>query len=101
MRYFCVNLTAKDISSLKNIIKQYKEIEEPIGEYKKPYTAKDSEPIDLLSYLHHSVRMYRVPILFYVDCFDILRNNKTWVKCRGRNDIAIDRNGNMMRVGQI
>lgn len=68
--------------------------------YRRPYSRRDAENIDLMNFIPYQVRNYRLPLLYFTDSFLAFLGNSLWKKCReGFDDIVVDRHSNieMMR----
>ncbi|MBQ8749099.1 MAG: glycosyltransferase [Clostridia bacterium] len=64
--------------------------------YRQPYTQRDANKIDLINFIPHMIRNYKIPILYFVDSFLSCRENNLWKSCRENfDDIVIDRNANI------
>ena len=73
-----------------------------IDKYQSPYSQRDAQHIDLLNFLPHQIRNYRVPILYFVDSFRSLRGNRLWKDCRDKfADLVVDRNANILLLQDI
>ena len=67
--------------------------------YRMPYTQRDAQHIDILNFIPHQIRNYRLPILYFVDSFRALRGNRLWRVCReSYDDIVIDRHANILML---
>lgn len=100
--YFCVNISTianpelyiECLSECLNI--------SIIDQYKKPYPIRDANYIDLINHIHHSIRTYKIPILYFVDSFIALTGNALWKECRNNySDIVMDRHANIEMLSQI
>ena len=70
--------------------------------YRHPYSQRDALFIDLLNFVPHSIRNYKVPILYFVDNFLSLKDNRLWKSCRkDYDDIVVDRNANIELLRNI
>ena len=70
--------------------------------YRHPYSQRDAHFIDLLNFVPHSIRNYKVPILYFVDNFLSLKDNILWKICRSDyDDIVVDRNANIELLRNI
>lgn len=64
--------------------------------YRHPYVKRDAQIIDLINFVPHTIRNYKVPILYFTDSFNGFKNNSLWKECRKNyNDIVFDRNANI------
>lgn len=64
--------------------------------FKFPYTKRDAQVIDLINFIPHTIRNYKIPILYFTDTFTAFKNNNLWKECRkDYNDIVCDRNANI------
>jgi len=64
--------------------------------HQKPYPYRDAQHIDFMNFIPHTIRNYRVPILYFVDNFLAFSGNALWKSCRiGFDDIVLDRNANI------
>ena len=70
--------------------------------YRHPYPIRDAQTIDLLNFIPHTIRNYKVPILYFTDSFSSFLNNSLWKECRKNyNDIVFDRNANIELLQNI
>ena len=70
--------------------------------YHRPYPKRDPQQIDLLNFIPHSIRNYKVPILYFTDRFTAFKNNSLWKECRkDYMDIVFDRNANIELLSNI
>ncbi len=70
--------------------------------YNKPYSYRDAQQIDFLNFIPHTIRNYRVPILYFVDSFLSFRENSLWKVCRADfDDIVVDRHANIELLRNI
>lgn len=70
--------------------------------YKKPYPQRDAISIDYLNFVPHTICNYRIPILYFVDCFQSFKDNHLWKSCRADyDDIVLDRNANIELLRNI
>lgn len=95
-RYICLNLST--IANSEDYIKKYAEAlnVQLIYTYKKPYSKRDCEHIDLFQWLDYNIQALKLPILYFVDNYLSLKNNTLWMLYRNcDNDIVIDRNFNI------
>ena len=64
--------------------------------YRRPYSRRDAENIDLMNFIPYHVRNYRLPLLYFTDSFLAFHGNRLWKKCReGFDDIVVDRHANI------
>lgn len=65
--------------------------------YIKPALERDCSHIPLYETLDWNIRNLKCPLLFFVDDFRILKNNKIWTSLRDTSsDLVIDRNANII-----
>lgn len=70
--------------------------------HQRPYAKRDAMQIDYLNYIPHTIRDYRVPILYFVDSFLSFQGNALWKICReGFGDIVLDRHANLELLQNI
>lgn len=70
--------------------------------YRTPYTQRDAQHIDMLNFIPHQIRNYRVPILYFIDSFRALQDNRLWKTCRETYaDIVVDRHANILLLNDI
>lgn len=70
--------------------------------HRRPYTQRDAQQIDYLNFIPHTIRNYRVPIMYFVDSFLSFRRNSLWKACRANfDDIVLDRNANIELLQNI
>lgn len=73
-----------------------------LGEYRFPPRNRDAQRIDLINHVHHSLRSYQVPLLYFVDSYTALGGNSLWKECRCQyDDIVIDRHANVELLANI
>lgn len=100
--YFCVNLST--IANPNLYIDNFADFLniKVIGKYKKPYSFRDANHIDLINHVHHSIRTYKLPLLYFVDSFIALEGNALWKESRATfQDIVIDRHANAELLSNI
>ena len=70
--------------------------------YRSPYTLRDAQHIDMLNFIPHQIRNYRIPILYFIDSFRALHDNFLWKTCREPYvDIVVDRHANILMLNEI
>lgn len=70
--------------------------------FKCPHSKRDAQIIDLIDFIPHTIRNYRIPILYFTDTFTSFKNNNLWKECRKEyNDIVCDRNANIELLRNI
>lgn len=70
--------------------------------HQRPYSQRDAQQIDYLNFIPHTMRNYRVPIMYFVDSFLSFRGNSLWKACRaGYDDIVLDRHANIELLRNI
>lgn len=70
--------------------------------YRRPYPQRDAAKIDFLNFIPHTIRNYRVPILYFVDSFLSFKENSLWKICRENfKDIVFDRHANIELLSNI
>ncbi len=70
--------------------------------FRQPYEKRDIQEIDLLNFVPHTIRNYKVPILYFTDSFNSFKNNRLWKECRKNyEDIVFDRNANIELLSNI
>ncbi|MGE5502581.1 MAG: glycosyltransferase family 2 protein [Ignavibacteriales bacterium] len=63
---------------------------------------RDAEDISLLNELDAHLRTHREPLIYFVDRYPAVRKNAFWIEARrGRGDLVIDRNANIMALEQV
>lgn len=73
-----------------------------VGRYRHPASLRDASEIDLLNFIPHQIRNYRIPLLYFVDNFLSAHGNSLWKYCRKDfDDIVIDRQANMELLQNI
>lgn len=78
-----------------NLVKENLQLKETMY-YRHPYTLRDAQMIDLLNFVPHTIRNYKVPIMYFTDSFNAFKNNCLWKECRNNYlDIVVDRNANI------
>ncbi|MCI8979760.1 MAG: glycosyltransferase family 2 protein [Clostridia bacterium] len=100
--YFCVNLSSIANPELYfDYFKSFLHLK-VVGEYEKPITPRDIKHIDLINTVHHSIRSYKLPLLYFVDSFNALEGNALWKEIRSSfQDIVLDRHANIELLSKI
>lgn len=74
----------------------------PTLKHRRPYAERDAGHIDLLDFIPHTIRNYKVPIFYFVDNFLSLQGNELWKLCRDDfEDIVLDRHANIELLRNI
>ena len=72
------------------------------SQYRQPYSRRDTQQIDLLNFIPYMIRNYKVPIMYFTDCFSAFRDNSLWKACRADfEDIVVDRHANIELLRDI
>lgn len=98
--FFCNNMSVVDPTHYENISMDLGI--KTLGRLHRPCNIRDSSYLNMLNIWGYDFMALGSPILHFVDRFSCLRNNSLWWRNRAnKNDIVMDRNGNILLLCDI